>query len=268
MAAPGKGRIIRQFFGRISRRPGRSYHRCSVSGIPTAHWVRLQRRRFLPRWPQGFGSLRSSARRPRAPVPRRRTVSRRLRNAFHGLVQGPAAFLDFLELLHHAGANFRPAAGAFERIADQFGGLRSGLGAALRQVADLVGDYCKTGAALSGPRRLHRGIQRRDVGLKCDFVNRPNDAGHAWRTASRASVLRRAAPPGWCGPPGRGPVRRRRRWCASHRRPGSARPGSIEDACSVALCASACEEAAIWFDAAVVSLLDAPTACTTLEGAR
>ena len=51
----------------------------------------------------------------------------------------------------------------------------SGLRAALRQVAYLLGYHRKAQARFSGPRRLHCGIKHQDVGLERDPVDDLDD---------------------------------------------------------------------------------------------
>ena len=64
-----------------------------------------------------------------------------------------------------------------DRFLDQPGGVAGRLGAALRQVAHLVGDYRKPQARLARAGRFHRGVQRQDVGLEGDLVDHFDDAG-------------------------------------------------------------------------------------------
>ena len=67
--------------------------------------------------------------------------------------------------------------GLGDRLLDQRGGVPGRLGAALRQVADLVGHHRKPHARFTGPRRFHRRVQRQDVGLEGDLVDDLDDLG-------------------------------------------------------------------------------------------
>ena len=67
--------------------------------------------------------------------------------------------------------------GFLDRFFDQRGGVLGGLGAALRQVADFVGDHREAHAGLAGARRFDRGVQREDVGLEGDLVDDFDDLG-------------------------------------------------------------------------------------------
>jgi hypothetical protein len=59
-----------------------------------------------------------------------------------------------------------------DRFLDQSSGVPGRLRAALRQVAHFVGDYREAEARLAGAGRLNRGVQRQNVGLESDLVNR------------------------------------------------------------------------------------------------
>ena len=50
-------------------------------------------------------------------------------------------------------------------------------GGTLRQIAHLVGDDGEAPARLAGPRRLHRGIERQQVGLEGDLLDHADDLG-------------------------------------------------------------------------------------------
>ncbi len=75
---------------------------------------------------------------------------------------------------------FRPLGHGFQPLhifGDQGGSAPGGLSRPPRQLADLLGHHRKTGAGLSGPGRLHRGVQGQQIGLKGDFIDGFYDLG-------------------------------------------------------------------------------------------
>ena len=69
---------------------------------------------------------------------------------------------------------------------DQLAGVGGGLGGALGQLADLVGDDGEAPAALTGAGGLDRGVEREQVGLAGDVLDRLDDAADLLRSGRRA----------------------------------------------------------------------------------
>src|SRR5581483_9037620 len=86
-------------------------------------------------------------------------------HAGHDLVHGLAG------LLHQHGA----VADFLHRVVDQGLDLLGGAGRALRQAAHLGRDHGEAAALFAGARRLHRGVERQDVGLEGDAVDDADD---------------------------------------------------------------------------------------------
>ena len=58
---------------------------------------------------------------------------------------------------------------------DQTANFLGRFAAALREAAHLAGHHGKATALLTGPRRFYSGIQRQDIGLEGNAINRAND---------------------------------------------------------------------------------------------
>ena len=69
---------------------------------------------------------------------------------------------------------------------DQLAGVGGGLGGALGQLADLVGDDGEALAALTGAGGLDRGVEREQVGLAGDVLDRLDDAADLLASGRRA----------------------------------------------------------------------------------
>src|ERR1035441_4519283 len=54
-------------------------------------------------------------------------------------------------------------------------GVFGGLGAAMRQIALFAGGHCKSHSGFRGPGGFHGRMQRQDVGVKSDFVDRKSE---------------------------------------------------------------------------------------------
>src|SRR5215831_41787 len=61
------------------------------------------------------------------------------------------------------------------RFFDQCGSVLRRLGAAMSQIADLIGDYREAHPGITGARRFHRGVQGQNVRLERNLVDHPDD---------------------------------------------------------------------------------------------
>ena len=94
------------------------------------------------------------------------------------------------QFLHHLAGlihQFGARADLIQRGVDQLANLPCRLRRAAGQLAHLLGDHRKAAAVLAGTRRLHRGVQRQDVGLEGDGVDGADDVGDPMR--ARADVV-------------------------------------------------------------------------------
>ena len=86
-------------------------------------------------------------------------------HAAHHFIHGATRFID------------QPAAGGHlvHRIIDQFLDLLGRCCAALRQITHFGSHHGKATPLLTGPRRLHRRVQRQNIGLESDAIDHADD---------------------------------------------------------------------------------------------